>query len=167
MSQVGGSTTPNESGSAQQSKRGSSQRSPSRGSSFVTSRTNSSKKTVLSKETIEEIERPQWEIDEERRKKELVEFLEDLGNSEEYQEFLNEKQRKKQEAEKNDAEIEEIKIEEKEKFPLTSKTLLQRKSKRRFENLLVNRINKQKLKSQNESIERIRVSSDLFFAIKF
>lgn len=111
----------------------------------------------------------EWEIEEERRKQELVEFLEDLGNSEEFQEFLSEKQRRREthkdvelqteemvEVEEEESEPEEA-VEE-EKFPLTLKSGQEREKRRRYENLLFYKINRRKRKFQEESVRKIRVS---------
>lgn len=135
-----------------------------RSGSILKSLKSNSKKTVSSKETVKGVEyaeRPQWEIDEERRKKELVEFLEDLGNSEEFQQFLiREKHMKRVEKDKKDGDgemqIEEVK--ENEKYPLTIKSILEKKKIIYHENLFKSRINEQKLYLQDEYIKKIRVS---------
>lgn len=89
-----------------------------------------------------------------------MEFLEDLGNSEEFQEFLKEKQRKKDEKEKSAVVevIEEVTKGDEEKYPLTQRTRLERLIKRRFEHFFTNRVNRQKVRLQEESIAKIKVS---------
>lgn len=140
------------------SSRGTSSKTSSKSSKRTVS-SEESKKTLVAEEEVELVE-VAVETDEARRKRELVAFLEDLGSSVEFQEFLEEKQRRKDEAKTNVVVGEEIQVVEgiEEKFPLTQKSILERKLQEHYTRLLTNRINKQKKRFQENSIARIRVS---------
>lgn len=135
-----------------------------------TSKTRSSDQTTKSCNS-EEVKSPEvlaWELEEEerkmveeQRKQELIEFLEDLGNSEEFRELLSKRERKREDRdnEKQEQEvIESVDVVEQKKFPFTQLAIRKREMKRRYKNILLKRINKQKMRLQDNNIEKIKVS---------